>query len=284
MKKKFIILLYFFSSLLFAKVPQRAVSTAPFSTEILLAIGAEKQMIGITKFHIKLLPELEAKAKKIKRIDFPYPTKEKFYLLKPDFLTGYETIKNEKYLGPIEELKNNGVQTYLFKSLDDDRIETFFEDILTLGKIFDLEKNSELLVEKLKKEIEELKSKIKGKKKKVITYDFGIKEPFVIGGGMGQFVIELAGCENLTKNLKEGFARTTWENLLIKKPEYILVVDYEDGSYQKKIDFLKNESPLKELDAVKKNKFISIRLSAITPGVRIVDEAKRIAKELNNIK
>ena len=140
--KKILLVFLLLSSLCFAKVPKRAVSAAHFTTEILLSIGAEKQMVGTAYPDNPILPSLKEKYDKIPILSMKNPTKEQFYAVKPDFLTGWDSTVQDKNLGPIKELEKNGVQVYIMKSLHSSDINLVFEDILNYGKIFNLEDNA----------------------------------------------------------------------------------------------------------------------------------------------
>ncbi|AYZ74574.1 hemin receptor [Fusobacterium necrophorum] len=284
MKKFFLSLLFLFSTLVFAKIPERAVSTAHFTTEILLTIGAEEHMVGTAYLDNPILPKLKNKFEKIPVLSNKYPTKEKFYSVKPDFVTGWKSLEKPKNLGPREELEANGVRVHYLKSLEDENIETLYMDILELGKIFGVEKNAQSFVEKMKEELKAIEAKIPRTKKKIFAYDSGEKQPFVIAGkGMGQFIIELAGGENITAYLPGSFGNSTWEKIIIGNPEYIIIVDYGDDSYESKVKYLKESSPIKNLKAVRKNRFIKVSLAGVSPGVRIVDEVKNVARALHGI-
>ena len=206
-------------------------------------------------------------------------------IYKPDFVTGWEGLAKPKILGSRKELEENGIQIYFFKSLNDERIEVLYSDILELGKIFELEENAKKLVEKIKKELSEVKEKIPKQKKKVLVCDPGDSQPFVLGGkGIGNYIIELAGAENITAEINKAWAYSTWEKIIVSNPEYILIPEYKGRIYETKVDYLKNESPIKDLKTVRENKFIKIDLAGISPGVRIVTEAKNIAEKLHGIK
>lgn len=283
--KKIFILFFLIGNLVFAKTPQRAVSISHFTTEILLSIGAEKQIVGTAYLDSPILPELSEKYDRIPILAKKYPTKEQFYSVKPDFVTGWEGLAKPKILGSRKELEENGIQVYFFKSLNDERIEVLYDDILELGKIFELEENAKELVKKIKKELSEVKEKIPKQKKKVLVCDPGDSQPFVLGGkGIGNYIIELAGAENITAEINKAWAYSTWEKIIVSNPEYILIPEYKGRVYEEKVDYLKNESPIKDLKAVRENKFIKIDLAGISPGVRIATEAKNIAEKLHGIK
>ena len=71
--------------------------------------------------------------------------------------------------------------------------------------------------------------------------------------------------------------------VLVENPDIILIIDYGDQSAESKIKFLKEKSPIKDLKAVKNNKFVVIELADITAGIRNVDAIKKLAKAFHNI-
>jgi hemin-binding periplasmic protein hmuT len=212
------------------------------------------------------------------------PTKEQFYAVKPDFLTGWDSTVQDKNLGPIKELEKNGVQVYIMKSLHSSDINLVFEDILNYGKIFNLEDNAKKVVNKMKADLAAVQKKLPKNKVKVFTYDSGDKTPFVVGGdSIGNTIITLAGGDNIFKNIKKAWADGNWEKVLVENPDIILIIDYGDQSAESKIKFLKEKSPIKDLKAVKNNKFVVIELADITAGIRNVDAIKKLAKAFHNI-
>ena len=273
--KKILFSFLLLSSLCFAKVPQRAVSAAHFSTEILLSIGAEKQMVGTAYPDNEILPSLKEKYDKIPVLSMKNPTKEQFYAVKPDFLTGWDSTVLDKNLGPIKELEKNGVQVYIMKF-------AFAMPIIMF--LFNLENNAQKVVSKMKSNLAAVQKQLPKNKVKVFTYDSGDKAPFVVGGdSIGNTIITLAGGDNIFKDIKKAWADGNWEKVLVENPDIIVIIDYGDQSAESKIKFLKEKSPIKDLKAVKNNKFVVIELADITAGVRNVDAIKKLAKAFHNI-
>ena len=284
MLKKLFLLMLIINTIVFGKVPQRAVSVSQFTTEILLSIGAEKQMAGTAFLDNAILPELEEKYKKIPILSNKYPGKEIFYSVNPDFVTGWRSLSAPANLGTVEELNSNGVEVFFMKSLESRDINDVFSDIMELGKIFDKEKNAENIVFNMKKNLEKIKEKLPREKIRIFPYDGGETAPFVVGGnGIGNTIIELAGGENIFKDIKASFGNGTWEKVLIEDPDMILIIDYGNNTVDKKIEYLKEESPIKELDAVKDGKFAVIDLVDISAGIRNVDAVKKLAKMFHNV-
>ena len=268
--KKILLLFLLITTLSFSKENVRAVSTSQFTTEILLAIGAENQILGTAYLDDEILPELKEKYDKIPVLSKGAPTKEQFYALNPNFLTGWKSIATPKNLGTVEELKENGVEVVFTKSQDTSKIEDIYDDIIMFGNIFNLKDNAENVVENMKKDIEKVKENNRNKKKiKVFAYDSQESAPFVVGGnGIGNTLIEIAGGENIFKDTNFSFGVGTWEKVLDENPEAIIVVDYGNISYENKIKYLKKSSPISQLEAVKNNRFIRIPLSYISAGIK----------------
>lgn len=269
--KKILLLFLLITTLNFSKENVRAVSTSQFTTEMLLAIGAENQILGTAYLDDEILPELREKYNKIPVLSKGAPTKEQFYSLNPNFLTGWKSIATPKNLGTVEELKENGIEVVFTKSQDSSKIEDIYSDILMFGDIFNLKDNAKNVVKNMKEDINKVKEKNKNKNNiKVFAYDSQESAPFVVGGnGIGNTLIEIAGGENIFKDTNFSFGIGTWEKVLDENPEAIIVIDYGSVSYENKIKYLKNNSPISQLEAVKKNKFIRIPLSYISPGIKV---------------
>lgn len=264
----------------------RGVSTAQFTTEILLTIGAEKQLVGTANLWNEIAPELKEQFEKIPELSKRSPTKEQFYELNPNFLTGWKSISTKKNLGDVEELEKNGVEVYIPKTLESNSLESLYEDILFFGKKFNVETNARALIEKLKKQVELIKNKnIYKKKLKVFGYDGKEDFPYVVGGGaIGNTLIEIAGGENIYKETSFGFGNGQWEKIIDSNPEIIVIVDYDNASSEEKIEFLKNRSPIKMLEAVKNNNFIVIPLNYISSGIHVVKGIEILSDGIDKIR
>ena len=276
MKQIIFILLITLNILTFTKeIPQRAISASQFTTEILLSIGAQKQMIGTAFLDDQILPSLKKSYDEIPVISKRAPSKEYFYSLNPDFLTGWKSITTPKYLGPLSELEENGIEVYIPNSQNTNKIEDIYVDILEYRKIFALEANAHKVVDKMKNDLKDVvNDKIKNPPM-VFAYDSGVSTPMVVGSsGIGNTIITMAGGNNIFNNLKGGFPLGSWEDIIANNPKYIIVIDYGDQSYESKIKFLKEDSPIKDLDAVKNNRFIKVGLSDMSSGVRVANTIK----------
>lgn len=279
--KKIFCILFLLTTLSFGAEKRRAISTAQFTTEILLSLGVEDQMIGTAYLDDEILPELKDKYEKVPVLSKKAPTKEQFYSLEPDFLTGWKSIINSKNLGPEEELRKNGIEVYILKSQNSNKIEDIYYDIRELGKKFGVEKNSEDLINKINTEILEAKKNYTGKEIKVLVYDSQEKVPFVAGGGgIGNTIIELAGGKNIFSDTTFSFGNGSWERIIDENPDYIIILNYGETTIKNKLKFLEEKSPIKNIDAIKNNRIIVMNLSDFSPGVRVGHTIKELSKRI----
>ena len=76
--------------------------------------------------------------------------------------------------------------------------------------------------------------------------------------------------------------------VLAENPQYIIICDYSTSirntdDFDAKVENLKSNPALQDLDAVKNGNFVRVRLSEITPGVRSVDALVRLAEEIHGV-
>ena len=92
----------------------------------------------------------------------------------------------------------------------------------------------------------------------------------VVGSGLANNLIEIAGGNNVFgKDAKKPYINVSWESIVQKNPEVILVTDFLAGQpVQEKIDYLKSNPALKDVPAIKNNKIYVVKLADLSPGVR----------------
>ena len=90
-------------------------------------------------------------------------------------------------------------------------------------------------------------------------------------------LIQKAGGENILVDLKKTWVRSvSWESVIEKDPEWIVLFDYDDA--ENKIKFFKEHPKLKDISAVKNNKFISFHYPDLVPGARVTEVIEKMAK------
>ena len=267
------------------KSPEKAVTLAQFMTETLLALGLEDKMTGTALLNEEILPEYKKAYEKIPELEMGEGhsiSKESFVATEADFVSGWEQSITEEATGSLEELEERGVVPFVSSGLAPDAtIESVYNDFILLGKIFEVSERAEKVVAKMKDEVKNIADKTKDIKDRprVLIYDSGEGEAFVGGSGLPNNLIELAGGENIYKDLGQDYATVSFEDIVQKNPEIIVVTEYYSGiTGDEKIKFLKNNPALKDVDAVKNNRIYKIGLIDLAPGIR---NSKAVGKLYN---
>jgi iron complex transport system substrate-binding protein len=279
----------------FDAAPARAVSNDVNLTEMLLVLGLRDRMVGYTGISgwktldesmrdgIAELPELSAK----------YPTKEVLAAVEPDFFfAGWNY--GMKVGGEVtpDTLSPFGIQVYELtescihlgprprSSMDD-----MYIDILNLGRIFDVEDRATALVDGWKARLDELTQGIDPSDPlRVFVYDSGEEAPFTAGANaMPTALIEAAGGKNIMDDLEKNWAEISWEPVVQRNPQVIVIVNYGDVTAEQKIDFMKTNPAFSTIDAVKNDRFIVLDYVEATPGPRNIGAVEKLVADFQDI-
>ena len=213
-------------------------------------------------------------------------SKENFLSLRPDFVSGWYQSLTAKGTGTPQELENSGIHPYVASSLAGDAtIENVYSDYRELGKIFNVEEKAENVISSIKKKISDVEKKIPSIKEedkpRVLIYDSGNKDAYVVGGGLANNLITLAGGKNIFSDLKNQWNNVSFESIASRNPDIILVTDYisQAEGINKKLDFIKTNPAFQNVNAVKNNKVYKIDLADLSPGIR----APKAISEMNSM-
>ncbi|WP_377277452.1 ABC transporter substrate-binding protein [Rhizobium sp. R86522] len=270
--------------------PARAVSNDVNLTEMMLALKLQDRMVGYTGISgwktldaglregVKEMPELSPK----------YPTKEVLLNADADFyFAGWnygmkvggevtpETL--EPFKIKVYELTESCIH---IMAKNKPTMDDMFIDLLNLGKIFDVEDRAEALVAGYRKQLDEITTRIGGIEKpvRVFVYDSGTEKPFTSGRfGIPTAMIEAAGGVNIMEDVEKSWTEVSWEPVIERNPEVVVIVNYGDVTAEQKIAFMKENPAFKNLDAVKQDRFVVLEYVEATPGPRNIQAIERLA-------
>lgn len=273
--------------------PKRAVSMSQATTEMMLALGLQKQMAGTAFLEEEIYPPLQEAYKEVPVLADKWPSYEVFMAAKPDFATGWPTAFTKRGI-PAEKIIDQKVPIWIPESMLSTKadLEMNFNDMLMLGKIFGVEDKAQSWVDDQKKILADVQSKTDElPKKRVFVYDSQDGQPYTAFEGYTTNILRLIGAENVMSGLgvDKTWAKASWETVIAQNPDYIIIPDYgnsirNDDDFQQKVQKLKSDPRLQDMNAVKNDHFIRVKLSEITPGVRTVSALKRLAEEIHGIK
>lgn len=274
----------------FDSPPQRAISNDVNLTEMMLVLGLSDKMVGYTgisgwktldeemRLGVKQLPELSPK----------YPTKEVLVGADADFFfAGWNY--GMKVGGEVtpETLKPFGINVYELTescihimSKKKASMDDMYNDLLNLGLIFQIENRAKKLVDAYRSDLNNFTQKLEPiAAKKVFVYDSGEDTPFTAGRyAMPTALIEAAGGINIMDDFQKSWGTVTWEEVIDRNPEVVVIVNYGKVTAEQKRKFMMSNPAFANIDAVKNDRFVILEYVEATPGPRNIKAIKKLAK------
>ncbi|MER7827329.1 ABC transporter substrate-binding protein [Streptomyces sp. NPDC096097] len=271
----------------YRRPPQRAVSLNQHATEALLSLGVEKSMVGTGYLDDKILPEYQAAYDSVKVISKEYPSFEVLLEAEPDFVYGgWSSTFDEKEGRSRAAFTKAGIDTHLNTEecpTGPVTVASMDEEIRTLAKIFGVPERGEERLGKLHVTLDKVETQLAGVTPvKLFVYDSGDKTAFTAGGkGIGNEMIRRAGGANLFGDLDKAFGDVSFEQVAERAPEAIVIYDYGDRSVEDKKKFLLAHPALRDVPAIKNQRFAVLPLSSTVLGVRMPSAVESLAKQLH---
>ena len=274
----------------FDNPPQRAISNDVNLTEMMLVLGLSDKMVGYTgisgwktldeemRLGVKQLPELSPK----------YPTKEVLVGADADFFfAGWNY--GMKVGGEVtpETLKPFGINVYELTescihimSKKKASMDDMYNDLLNLGLIFQIENRAKKIVDAYRTDLNNFTQKLEPiAAKKVFVYDSGEDTPFTAGRyAMPTALIEAAGGINIMDDFQKSWGTVTWEEVIDRNPEVVVIVNYGKVTAEQKRKFMMSNPAFANIDAVKNDRFVTLEYVEATPGPRNIKAIKKLAK------
>lgn len=270
--------------------PKHAVSMSQATTEMMLALGLGDHMAGTAFKEEEIYEPLQAAYDKVPVLAEKWPSYEKLMSVKPDFVTGWEVPFTKRGI-PAEQIEAQNIPIFVPDSMQSTKadLDMLFGDMEKLGEIFGVKDKADKWVADERSKLAAVQNKIKDlPHKKVFVFDSEDTDPFTAFEGYTTNVLKMVGADNVMsgQGVDKTWAKTSWENVVAANPDYILIVDYgtsirNDDDFRGKVAKLKGNPQLANVNAVKNDNFIRVKLSEITPGVRTVDALERIANDIH---
>lgn len=200
--------------------PLRIISTVPSQTELLCALGLEKQVVGITAYcvHPKNLLSEKTIIGGTKNLNI-----EQIRNLKPDLIIAN---KEENIKEQIEELERE-IPVWIS---DVENLDQGLELISEIGKLCNKLEQAEYVLGRIKENIPQTKIQ-----KPLKTLYFIWKNPYMIAGSSTYIgnMMEFNGLQNIAPHKGERYPQIAFDKLKELKPELILLTS-EPYSFKSK--------------------------------------------------
>ncbi len=210
-------------------------------------------------------------------------SKEDLLNVECDFLMGWDSMFSEDYYGK-DFCMENGIAMYTpFCASDAAVFEDIYKDYEALGQIFNVQDLAAEKVEAMKETIasvqEALGEEAYENPVNVFVFDSGEDSPFTACQGMPGDILKLAGGISSFDDIEKGWATVSWEQVVERNPEAILILDY-NGEAEEKQAFLESNEALKNVDAIQNGRIYVANCADMQGSAGSARLVEDIAKQL----
>jgi len=194
--------------------PRRIISLAPSVTEMIYALGAGEEVVGVSSFsnyppQVKYLPKVGP---------FTSPQLERIVALKPDLVIGLAQ-SNPQWI--FTRLKSFHIKVVVLKN---NGIKGIFENVALLGRVLERKKQAQKLIFKLKAEIKKLHERVKNLPRPKVFLQLSLRPLFTCGrSSYLHELIELAGGNNIAGHIDIPYPILSLETVVHKSPDIIVL-------------------------------------------------------------
>ncbi len=252
---------------------RRVVSLSPAATEILFAIGAGDRVVGVTEYCD--FPDTAKTRPKVGGFSGATVSVERIVALEPDLVV----VSGEMHGRVVSLLDAVGLVSF---ALEPRTFAEVYADILTLGRLTGCEEGAEAVVKSMSGRIETVAATASSKTKRSVFWELWY-DPLMSAGGP-TFVTEAiaaAGGVNVFGDLAERWPRVSFEELLARDPDWILIGNGPDAEVQASAV---GKRPLwSALGAVRAGRVARIDADLVDRGgPRLADAVEAIARVLGS--
>ncbi|MDR0904936.1 MAG: ABC transporter substrate-binding protein [Oscillospiraceae bacterium] len=258
--------------------PERVLALGPNTAELLVALGLGDRIIGTSlRNHSRgPLPEYAAEYENIPELNHSNATREAVISSGADFIYGLDWEFGGSGLD-TDELATYGITTYINSATT---VELQYREIRDIGKIFGIEDRAEAFIADQQARIAAVKEKIAGSTAPDVLICDSIDAGIFTASGINfaSLLLELAGGNNVFGDLNEkAWVTVSYEEVLAREPEVIVIFDYDSPSVEEKIAQIKANDILSQLDAVKNERFVILELESVLPGDRLAYSVEKLS-------
>jgi len=201
-----------------SKSPRRIISVIPAATEILFAIGAGPQVVGVGSFDT-FPPEVNRLPKVGALLD---PDVERILSLKPDLVVVYASQSDLK-----QQLQRAGIGMYEYKHAG---LADVTSTIRALGDVTGYAPRASELAASIDRDLEQIRTSVRGRPAPrtllVFGHERGALRGIYASGGVGFLddMLEIAGGVNVFADVSQQAVQASTEQIIARRPEVILEI------------------------------------------------------------
>jgi len=255
-----------------AKIPERIVSLAPSTTEIVCALNACDKLIGVDTFS-----DFPAQVKAIPKLSNGFdPNYEQIVAAKPDLVLA-AGITSPDVIKKLEDLQ----LPVLVVGEENASFDTIKNDIALVGVALGKEDQAKQVNAAIDQKIADVKAKVaQATTKPRVFWELDATDPAKpYTPGPGSFVnqiIEIAGGENVASRATSPYPQLSAEEIIQANPQVIIL---SDAAYGVAPESVGKRPGWDVIDAVKNNRVYPIDDNLVSrPGPRVAEGVEAAAK------
>jgi iron complex transport system substrate-binding protein len=261
-----------------AQAPRRIISLVPAVTEMLFAIGAASQVVGVSSFD-EHPPEVLALPRVGALVD---PDLEAIFELRPDLVVVYATQTDLR-----AQLERAGIPMYVYQHAGLPDVITTIAD---LGKRVGRDTEAAKVVRTLRSRLDAVAERTRSRPAVRTLLVFG-RQPGALRGiyasgavGFLNDVLKLAGGRNVFEDVPRQSVQVSAEMILTRQPDAIVELKYGTSEPTGSAIARERESwaTLASVPAVREGRVVVlVGDHFVVPGPRIAEGAEQLARALH---
>ena len=261
--------------------PQRIISIVPSVTQILFAIGAESQLVGIGSFD--RLPDGYDRGTELARVGgLLDPDMERIFTLRPDLVVLYQSHVDQR-----QQLERAGIPVLLYEHSG---LANISETVRSLGARTGRTVQAESIATRMDAGLAAIRARVDGQPRPRTLLVFS-REPMALrniyaSGGIGFLhdMLDAAGGENVFADIRsENVAQVSSEAILAAAPDVIFEIRYAGDLRKSVIDDERDVwRRLSTLPAVRNGRIYFVTGNRfVVPGPGVVEATEELARALH---
>jgi len=253
------------TAITFKEAPKRIISYSPGATEVLFAVGAGAQVVGVDKFS-DYPPETSVKTK----LEYSKPAPEPALALQPDLV-----IMATRQEGQVKQFRDLGMVVVLFKEPED--LKGVLEQVRTVGKLTGHSNDAEKLAGGMQQRIDLIQKRVAPVTDGPLVFyelspDLYTAAPNTFIGAL----LALLKAKNVAQGATTQFPQLSVEKVISANPQVVLLADGGTSGGQS-LETVKGRPGWSNLPAVKNGRVFAVDGNVYNrPGPRVVDALEQL--------
>ena len=268
--------------------PERAVGYFQHPVELMLALGLQDSIVATVYPDNPPLPRYAEAYQAIPQLSDKDASFEQILSTAPDFVYGgYGSAFDDTAGRSRQAFDDAGIATYLnpeYCATGPITMDHVYAEITTIAGLFGVPHRADGLIQEMRAAVEAGRAPVDGvEPARVFVYDSGEDTAFTAGRqGIGDQIIRLAGGTNVFSDVEDTFADVSWEQVVQRDPEVIVIYDYfGTPSVEDKKAFLRSRPELADVAAIRDDRFAVLTLQDAVLGVRAPYAVETLARQLH---